>query len=122
MKITTTTHNGRPCAIARGGAAEIHSVQDALDLIAAVHYENGCERLALGEALLDEAFFDLASGLAGAILQKFVQYQTKLAIVGDFSRYTSKALRDFIYESNQGTHVFFAATEEEAIERLCAAA
>jgi hypothetical protein len=120
MNITTKTHNGKPCAIARGEAAEIHTVQDALDLIAAAHYENGCERLALGKELLDEAFFELRSGLAGAMLQKFVQYQMKLAIVGDFSRYDSKALKDFIYESNQGTHVFFAASEEEALARLCA--
>ena len=120
MKIITKTQGGTACAIARGGEAEIHTVRDALDLIAAVHYENGCERVALGKELLDEAFFDLSSGFAGEILQKFVQYQMKLAVVGDFSRYTSKALRDFIYESNQGTHIFFAATEEEAVERLCA--
>lgn len=121
MNIITKTHDGIPCAMARGSEAELHTVRDALDLIAAVHYENGCERVALGKELLDETFFDLSSGFAGEILQKFVQYQMKLAVVGDFSRYTSKALKDFIYESNQGTHIFFAATEEEAMERLCAA-
>ena len=42
----------------------------------------------------------------------------KLAIVGDFSGYTSKPLRDFIYESNNGSHVFFVATVEEALEKL----
>ena len=33
----------------------------------------------------------------------------KLAIIGDFSGYTSKPLRDFIYESNNGNQVFFVS-------------
>ncbi len=42
----------------------------------------------------------------GEILQKFVTYKAKLAIAGDFSVYTSKSLKDFIYESNNGNHIF----------------
>ncbi|MBR5805712.1 MAG: DUF4180 domain-containing protein, partial [Oscillospiraceae bacterium] len=42
----------------------------------------------------------------------------RIAIYGDYSRYTSKPLRDFIYESNKGKSVFFVATKEEAIEML----
>ncbi len=40
---------------------------------------------------------------------------------GDFSRYTSKPLRDFIYESNNGSHIFFVSTEDDAIEKLAGA-
>ena len=61
---------------------------------------------------------DAQSGLAGEILQKFVNYQVKMAVYGDFSRYTSKPLRDFIYESNQGEHFWFVPTREEALRRL----
>ncbi len=42
----------------------------------------------------------------------------KLAIIGDFSGYTSKPLKDFIYESNNGKDVFFVGSEQEAVERL----
>ncbi|MDO4829832.1 MAG: DUF4180 domain-containing protein, partial [Clostridia bacterium] len=42
----------------------------------------------------------------------------RIAIYGDFSRYTSKPLKDFMRESNRGRDVFFAATEEEAIAAL----
>ena len=42
----------------------------------------------------------------------------KAAIYGDYSRYTSKPLRDFLYESNQGRDFFFVATREEALHRL----
>jgi hypothetical protein len=51
-------------------------------------------------------------------LQKFVNYGVKLAIVGDFTKYKSRALADFIRESNQGRHFFFAGTRAEALERL----
>ena len=44
-----------------------------------------------------------------------------MAAWGDFSRYTSKPLRNFIYESNQGKDLFFAETRKEALERLAGA-
>ena len=53
--------------------------------------------------------------LATVRLQKFVNYQMRLGIVGDFSGYTSKPLHDFIRESNQGRQVCFLPTEEEAL-------
>ncbi len=96
----------------------ITDVQSALDLMATVRYETGADRMILPKIALDERFFVLSSGLAGDVLQKFVNYQLKVAIVGDYSGYTSKPLRDFIYESNNGSHVFFVATVEEALEKL----
>ena len=53
-------------------------------------------------------------------MQKFVNYGVRCAIYGDYSRYTSKPLRDFIYESNKGKDVFFVATKEEAVDMLAA--
>jgi ABC-type polysaccharide/polyol phosphate transport system ATPase subunit len=43
----------------------------------------------------------------------------KIAIVGDFSVYQSKSLKDFMYESNKGKTMFFVSTEKEAVEKLC---
>ena len=40
------------------------------------------------------------------------------AICGDFFRCTSKPLRDFRLESNQGRDVIFVPTLQEAIDRL----
>ena len=110
---------------AQNGIAIINSdehvltdTQSALDLIAAVRFETGCDRIALPATTVAEDFFKLSTGLAGEILQKFVNYQCKLAIFGDFTHYTSKPLRDFIYESNCGGHIFFLETEEEAVAKL----
>lgn len=96
----------------------ITDAQSALDLMAAIRYENGYDRLAIPKSAVTEDFFTLSNGIAGEILQKFVNYRIKLAIIGDYSGYTSKALRDFIYECNNGSHIFFAASEEEAVAKL----
>ncbi len=58
------------------------------------------------EAVADD-FFVLSTGIAGDILQKIVDYQGRIAIYGDFSGYTSKPLRDFIYESTTAAPFFF---------------
>jgi hypothetical protein len=118
MNIRTITQNGSIIAIVESDEALMIDVQSALDLMATVRYEADCDRVILPKAALDERFFVLSSGLAGDILQKFVNYQLKVAIVGDFSGYTSKPLRDFIYESNNGSHVFFVGSEAEALEKL----
>lgn len=121
MKIQTIQKNSEIIALIESDAVLVTDVQSALDLMATVRYETGADRVALPKAALDERFFVLGSGLAGEILQKFVNYRMKLAIIGDFSGYTSKPLRDFIYESNQGNHVFFVSTEADAIEKLACA-
>lgn len=90
----------------------------AMDLLASVRYETGCSAMVLHKEQIAEDFFRLSSGLAGEVLQKFTNYQMRVAIVGDFSHYTSKPLRDFIYESNQGTQVGFQPTVEAALEWL----
>lgn len=83
-----------------------------------VKYETNCNKIALNKEAITEDFFILSSGIAGEILEKFITYKTKFAIIGDFSNYTSKPLKDFIYESNQGRNIFFVEDEEKAIEKL----
>ena len=47
-----------------------------------------------------------------------MNYGGRIAIYGDYSHYTSKPLKDFIYESNKGKDVFFVATQDEAVDML----
>ena len=96
----------------------IKDVQSAIDLIMTIKYETNCNKIAINKEAVIEDFFILSKGLAGEILQKFVNYQTKFAIYGDYSKYTSKPLRDFIYESNKGKDIFFVENEENAIKIL----
>jgi hypothetical protein len=89
-----------------------------LDFIATIQYETGCNNIILNKSAICEDFFDLSTRLAGEILQKFINYHVKIAIIGDFSIYTSKSLKDFIYESNKGKNIFFLPDEKQAIEKL----
>ena len=75
-------------------------------------------RIVISKELIVEDFFILSTGLAGDILQKYINYGGRIAIYGDYSHYTSRPLHDFIYESNKGKDVFFVTTEDEAIEML----
>ena len=108
-------------AIVQSETPLITDTQSALDLIATISYEHQVTSVIINMAAVDERFFDLSTRLAGDILQKFVTYQMKLAIVGDFSHYPSQALHDFIYESNQGSHIFFASSEADALAKLAGA-
>lgn len=118
MEISTIKEKDKEIAIIKDNEILITDVQSALDLIATVSFETGCYRLILNKSAICEEFFDLKTKLAGDILQKFVNYHVKIAIVGDFSVYTSKSLRDFIYESNKGKTIFFLQDEKQAIEKL----
>jgi hypothetical protein len=76
------------------------------------------ERMIIHASTFDPSFFDLKSGLAGEVLQKVANYRLRLAIVGDFSVYESKALRDFIFESNKGSMIAFVNSIDEALKKL----
>lgn len=96
----------------------ISDMQSALDFIATVSFEKSCNRIIIDKNAICEDFFILSSGIAGDILQKFINYHTKLAIIGDFSKYTSKPLHDFVYECNNGNDIFFVDNLDQAVEKL----
>ena len=118
MEITKVTEKDVEIAILSSDDIVITDVQSALDLMATVRYTTNCNHLILDKSAICDEFFDLKTRLAGEILQKFVNYQFKLAITGDFSVYPSESLRAFIYECNNGNAIFFLPSSEEAIERL----
>lgn len=121
MNIEHLNENGIDLAVISSGERVITDVQSALDLIMSVKYETGAERIVIPKELICEEFFILSTGIAGEILQKFINYHVKAAIYGDYSHYTSKPLKDFIYESNQGRDIFFTATRAEAVQKLARA-
>lgn len=118
MKIRKIEKNGIICAVVQSSEKVITDAQSALDLLMTAKYEAGTKNIAIGKELIAEDFFVLSTGLAGEILQKYINYGGRIAIYGDFSHYTSKPLKDFIYESNKGHDVFFLQTEAEAVDML----
>ena len=105
-------------AVVTSDSKVVEDTQSALDLLMTVKYEYGTKNIVISKDLICSDFFILSSGVAGEILQKYINYGGKIAIYGDFSHYTSKPLKDFIYESNKGKDIFFTATKEDGIEKL----
>jgi hypothetical protein len=95
----------------------ISDAQDILDLMGDAVSEN-CSRMIVREENLNPDFFKLQTRLAGEILQKFSNYNFKFAIIGEFTKYKSKNLQDFIRESNKGNMIFFVSSFEEAFMKL----
>lgn len=118
MHMKTVERNHTLCAVISSDELVIKDAQSALDMLMQVKYEAGTKNIVISKKLVLEDFFVLSTGLAGEILQKLINYGARIAIVGDYTRYTSKPLKDFMYESNKGKDVFFVATEEEAVALL----
>ena len=97
-------------------------VASALDFAMSVRYETGCTNIAINKEAVIDSFFALSTCLAGEILQKFINYGVRLAIYGDFSKYTSKPLKDFIYESNKGKDFYFQPDVQLAVDKLAGVA
>ena len=93
--------------------------RDAVELIGEAR-SAGAGLVAIPAERFEEDFFRLRTRVAGEIVQKFLTYGLRLAIVGDISKYVneSSALRDFVYESNRGDHIWFLANLQDLDRRL----
>ncbi len=118
MKIEKITYKNTEIAHIKSEEPIITDAQSAIDLMMTANYEAGTKNIAISKDLIVNEFFILSSGLAGEILQKFINYKFRIAIYGDYSKYTSKPLKDFIYESNSGRDVFFTENLQTALEKL----
>ena len=121
MKTELVKRNGAAAAVVYSETPLLTDIQSALDFMMTVKYETGCKNIALNKEAIAEDFFILSTCLAGEVLQKFINYGVRFAIYGDFSKYTSKPLRDFMYESNQGKDVYFQPDASSAVEKLLGA-
>ncbi|MHB9291248.1 hypothetical protein Holit_00321 [Hollandina sp. SP2] len=77
---------------------------------------NKCSTIIINKENIINDFFNLSTGIAGEILQKFSTYRKRMAIIGDFTNLTSKSLKYFIYESNKTKQILFIRTIEEALK------
>ena len=118
MNTEVIKNNNTDIAVVSSDELLITDIQSALDFIITVRYETGCTNIALNKEAVTEEFFILSTCLAGEILQKFVNYGVRFVIYGDFTNYTSKPLKDFMYESNRGKDFYFQPTARLAVERL----
>ncbi len=117
MKIETHHSNGLTISELISEGIIINTIEDGKDLLGNLYYQDS-DRIIIHEKNITPDFFDLKNGMAGEILQKFSNYRVRLAIVGDFSKYTGRSINAFINESNKGNQIFFVANLARAIEML----
>lgn len=117
MKIETHRINDIKIAEVTSDTILIESSEDGLDLLGNLYYQN-FDKIIVHEKNITPNFFDLKTGIAGEILQKFSNYRVRLAIVGDFDKFPSQSTKDFIFESNKTGHINFVNTVSEALNRL----
>jgi hypothetical protein len=103
MEYTITKMGNRDIAVMHRLAAPLQSAGDFLDLMGSLPARG----VVLSREMMGDAFFDLSTRIAGDIFQKAVTYDFRLAFTGDFDRYGSKSLNDFIRESNRTGHIVF---------------
>lgn len=95
----------------------IHTPEEGLQIMVDLYYQD-FDKVILHEENITPDFFELKTGIAGEILQKYTNYKVRLAIVGDFAKYPGKSIKDFIYESNKGKQVNFVSDLSTAISKL----
>ena len=115
MEIKIHTIDNRKIAEIISDDVVLQTVEDAVDLIGNMSYQ-GFDKLIIHEENMIPDFFELKNKIAGNILQKFSQYSMPLAIIGDFEKYESKSLNDFIFESNKGKQINFVTTIEDGLK------
>jgi len=123
--MTETSHDtvrdlhGIRVLITAADGPKLASESDSQTFLSAA-WEHDAAMVAIPVSRLDAAFFQLSTRLAGAVLQKFVNYRVRLAVIGDVSEWSaaSNALRDFIVEANRGRSTWFVADIDELSRRL----
>ncbi|MFC5422261.1 DUF4180 domain-containing protein [Bosea eneae] len=110
---------GRRVLICAPAGAALAKPSDANDFLAEAWVQE-VDMLAIPMARLGEDFFDLGSGLAGEVGQKFANYRMPLVIIGDIAQWTAKsrAFREFVREANDGSCLWFVADRAELIAKL----
>ena len=119
MSDTITTMHDVQVLLCAPDGKKLQSERDALDLIGEAMQQGTTLIIVPVERLADD-FFELKTGLAGQIVQKFVTYRLHLVILGDISQHVaqSRSFRGFVYESNRGNQVWFLTNLQELDERL----
>ncbi|BAG17127.1 MULTISPECIES: DUF4180 domain-containing protein [Streptomyces] len=112
-------YHGVPVLVCDASGDTIADVQDALDHLIGAAFTSA-EVVAVPSARLDDRFFDLSTGLAGAILQTCANYRLRLVVLGDIGHHLSagSALSDLVSEANRGRDIWFLSDLDALADRM----
>jgi hypothetical protein len=118
VNVQIVREKGRVYAKGTRGQPLLNNERDVLDLISFCG-EHDTDRVLLFSENLPDTFFDLKSGEAGMILQKFVNYRMKVAAILPPSLIRGK-FGDFALETNRGVRFRIFQRQDEAERWLVA--
>ena len=107
----------RRILVASDSGIFIRSFRDIPDVIAACIDAEG---LILTEDELAQEFFDLRSGLAGELFQKFMNYRVRVAIVLPDPEAYGERFSELAYEHKSHSMIRFVRSKDKAEAWLCA--
>ncbi len=96
----------------------VKDASSVADLMAQVRDDGDFDKLLIRKEYIDDNFFDFKTRIAGKVLQRFMRYHVRIAIVGDFDNCPTKGLKGFIRECNRGERFFFLEDEKSALDTL----
>lgn len=114
MDIRVIEKDGRRYVECTADKVIINTEKDALDIIA-VCFEKNISLLVIHSEILSEDFYNLRTGLAGAVLQKFANYHIKAALVMPSQEKIIGRFGEMVNEVNKGSdfRVFSSLSEAE---------
>ena len=104
-------NQARRIIVASDSGISVESFSDIPDAIGACI---GAEWLILTENDLAKEFFDLRSGMAGEVLQKFVNYKLRVAIVLPVPEAYGERFSELAYEHRSHSMIRFVRSQDEA--------
>lgn len=109
-------HNQK-CVECYASESLIQAERDALDLVAAC-MEYDTNLLMIHAQALSEDFFKLKTGVAGKVLQKFINYRIKTAILIPDDIKLSGKFKELLAEANKGNEYRAFTSKQEAAQWL----
>jgi hypothetical protein len=97
--------------VASDSGISIRSLSDISDAIGACL---GADGLILTENDLAPEFFDLRSGLAGEVFQKFINYKLRVAIILSDPNAYGERISELAYEHRSHSMIRFLRSQEDA--------
>ena len=112
-----TTIHGTPALVLSEDGPPLDTIEAATEMIGDAAWGE-VELVVIPAVRLTDDFFELRTGFAGEVTQKYVNYRLRLAIIGDISTRVADrvSLAAWVAESNRGEQLWFEP-DHAALER-----
>ncbi|MGL4106678.1 DUF4180 domain-containing protein [Clostridium sp. LP20] len=101
MKYRIVEKENKKYIMYEGDEKKISTEDDVIDIVS-TSFEHDTGLIIINSKALSEDFFNLRTGLAGVMLQKFINYHIKFVILLDNKEDLSLRFKELVGEANRG--------------------